>query len=280
MFRKLVKYEWAAMIRSMLPVYAAVIAVSVINSLFMNVGIDSGNPVFKLWNWICASFGGIAIFLYIAVMMALGAFTVVIIVQRFYKGLLGEEGYLMFTLPVKTWQLVFSKALVSLLIGALSAAAAVLSVGILMGAQFLEILSALPYTLGYLYETAMAYDRVWFIQTIFFGLEMLAALVFGCFAFFYHVYLAVSLGHLARKYKAALSVAWYIGINAILGFFTLNLLGAMGSIWDLPFSIAFPENGYWEIHVLGLGILFSQIVKTVLFSLGTNYILKNKLNLE
>lgn len=280
MFRKLVKYEWAAMIRSMLPVYAAVIAVSIINSLFMNVGIDSKNPVFELWNWICSSFGGIAIFLYVAVMMALGAFTVVVIVQRFYKGLLGEEGYLMFTLPVKTWQLVFSKALVSFLIGVLSAAAAVLSVGILMGAQFLEILSALPYTLGYLYETAMSYDRVWVIHTICFMLELLATLVFGCFAFFYHVYLAVSLGHLARKYKAALSVAWYIGINAILGFFTLNLLGAMGSIWNLPISISLPENGYWEIHVLGLGMMLSQVIKTVLFSIGANYILKNKLNLE
>ena len=52
--------------------------------------------------------------------MALGAYTCVVTIQRFYKGLLGQEGYLMFTLPVKNWQLVFSKALVSFFIGMVS----------------------------------------------------------------------------------------------------------------------------------------------------------------
>ena len=52
MFRKLVKYEWAAMIRTMFPMYAAVIVISLLNALFANVGIGSSSPLFELWDWI------------------------------------------------------------------------------------------------------------------------------------------------------------------------------------------------------------------------------------
>lgn len=42
-------------------------------------------------------------------MVALFVLTMIVIIQRFYKGLLCDEGYLMFTLPVKPWQLIATK---------------------------------------------------------------------------------------------------------------------------------------------------------------------------
>lgn len=37
MFRKLFKYEWTAMMRSLFPVYGAVLAVTVLNALMFHV---------------------------------------------------------------------------------------------------------------------------------------------------------------------------------------------------------------------------------------------------
>lgn len=39
--------------------------------------------------------------------------TAVILIQRFYKNLLGSEGYLMFTLPVTVSQHLFSKTIIA-----------------------------------------------------------------------------------------------------------------------------------------------------------------------
>ena len=46
---------------------------------------------------------------YVVLIISISAITLIIMVQRFYKNLLGDEGYLMFTLPVKTWQNVLNK---------------------------------------------------------------------------------------------------------------------------------------------------------------------------
>ena len=49
-------------------------------------------------------------FLFFGIMVV----SLVVVIQRFYKSLLGDEGYLMFTLPVETWKLVMSKLLVAI----------------------------------------------------------------------------------------------------------------------------------------------------------------------
>ena len=62
MFRKLVKYEWSAMIRSMMPIYGAAIAVSVLNSLFLNMFVEGDGPIARFWQWLTTYFGGIVCF--------------------------------------------------------------------------------------------------------------------------------------------------------------------------------------------------------------------------
>lgn len=277
MFRKLVKYEWAAMIRTMFPMYAAVIAISLLNALLANVGIDSSSPLFELWDWITSYFGGIVILLYVAILTGMGVVAFVVIARRFYKGLLGEEGYLMFTLPVKVWQLVFSKALASLLIGILSGAVAVLSIGILGGIEFFQALAVIPDLIKELYVQAMAYDKELFVQMALFGIEVLTILIIGGFAYIYQIYVAASLGHLSRNHKAAMSVVWYIVIDTAVSFVTLCIASG---VLRLPIDKFLPQHSYWGIHILGMTILFGELAKIMIFGIGTHYILKNKLNLE
>ena len=102
---KLIKYEFRSMIKQIGIVWLALPAVAVI---------------FSLSNWAISQmhiipdgmsiFGDIILlittFLYGGIFMALAAVTCLIVLMRFYKGLLRDEGYLMHTLPVKTWQLI------------------------------------------------------------------------------------------------------------------------------------------------------------------------------
>lgn len=115
MFRKLFKYEWTAMMRSLFPVYGAVLAVTVLNALMFHVIVPEAgraelldSPFLELIPWFTGA-------LYAAVLAALGVMTVLPVIQRFYKGLLKEEGYLMFTLPVESWKIVLAKALAAVL---------------------------------------------------------------------------------------------------------------------------------------------------------------------
>ena len=88
---KLLKYEWKACARTCLPLYGVLILMSLISRILYvipkNASLDFMLPA-------------ISSMLYMGVMMAAFVVTAVILIQRFYKNLLGSEGYLMFTLPV------------------------------------------------------------------------------------------------------------------------------------------------------------------------------------
>ena len=126
---KLLKYEWKACARTCLPMYAAVLLLAVVNRLTMTDRIQElmyGIPTALL------------ALLYVAVMVAVLVVTEVILIQRFYKSLLGDEGYLMFTLPVTVSQHIWAKTIIAVVMSIISIAAAVLSIGIIgSGAQML-----------------------------------------------------------------------------------------------------------------------------------------------
>ena len=65
---------------------------------------------------------------YVITLIGIFVATMLITIQRFYKSLLGDEGYLMFTLPVRPWQLITSKLIVSALWSIVSCVVAVGSI--------------------------------------------------------------------------------------------------------------------------------------------------------
>ena len=87
MLGKLLKYDFRSMFRVFLPLWGALLAISFINRLTLNSD-RMGLP------------GAVLFIAYIGIIFAVMAVTLVLVVQRFYNGLLKSEGYLMFTLPV------------------------------------------------------------------------------------------------------------------------------------------------------------------------------------
>ncbi len=101
MLGKLVKYELKACGRIFVPLYISILVVAAIIGMFSNTQI--------------LQVPTILMFVLMALFIALVVMTVVLILQRFKKNLLEDEGYLMFTLPVSTKSLILSKYLTSLI---------------------------------------------------------------------------------------------------------------------------------------------------------------------
>ena len=91
MLGKLIKYEFKATGRLLLPVYGALLLMGGVVNLGLT--LQGKLPVLKFAQ-------GVLIFAYVALMVAAFALSFFVVISRFYKNLICDEGYLMFTLPV------------------------------------------------------------------------------------------------------------------------------------------------------------------------------------
>ena len=144
MLKKLLKYEFRATARTFLLCYGGLLLLSIL------VGISVASSF-------APPYGGNDILMallftaYICLLAGIFVFTFINILQRFYKNLLGGEGYLMNTLPVKAWQLVASKLiagtfwyLASFLAAGLSLLLIVLMTDVSILGELLRGLAGLP----------------------------------------------------------------------------------------------------------------------------------------
>lgn len=271
MFGKLLKYEIKSISRSLLPLYAAVLAASVANGI-MGMGFFQNLIRYN------AFLGGIPYvitnFLYFGLNVAVFVVTLLIIIQRFYRGLLCDEGYLMFTLPVTAPQLVLSKLLVAGVMSIISCAVSFLSMMILAafyGGLQLPSLSDLAYGFGQL-GTVMP---TWPLAT----LEFFVALLLGLLGTVCMLYAAMAIGHLGRRHRVALSFAAYIGLNIAFQTISSVLLSLLD--WIGPgLSVFFMPSNEASLHLLMVLWILYNLVSLAAWFIITNVILSRRLNLE
>lgn len=266
---KLLKYEWKACARICLPLYGAVLLMSIINALMTTdhaQGFLNGIP------------SAILAMVFVALLVAVFVVTAVILIQRFYKNLLGDEGYLMFTLPVTVAQHIWSKVIVAVAVCLLSGIIAVLSISILgadtnlifaIGMVLHQVgttIAADPNALGYLFESILL---------------LLLSLASGVL----YLYLCMALGHLAKKHRVLMSVVWYFVLTTAAQFLlTFVLFGvANGPIETVMTALANALNGMPQqvlLHGVLLGFCVATAIPGAICYFGTHYILRHKLNLE
>ena len=125
MLRKLIKHELRATVRVMGPMHLLMLAAAVGGNIAVYHLVESDAAVLNM----------VGVFLLMVFVAAIaGAFIVsfVLMIQRFYKNLLRDEGYLMMTLPVTVHEHVLSKLIVSIIWAAATAVTTMLAMGILM----------------------------------------------------------------------------------------------------------------------------------------------------
>lgn len=188
----------------------------------------------------------------------------IFVALRFYNGLLGREGYLMFTLPTEPWKILTSKLISAAIfvwgttVLSLAGIVAIMAVMIegFAGADagiFLDILGS---------ELSFDWSMVITI------LGQMVSTVAGIL----QIYLACCLGHLCKGKRALFAVLFYFGINMGISILSVVLQNAffVGNVGSL--GLLATEALYYTIPFnLGLALLFFFLCE---------WILRTKLNLE
>ena len=131
MLKKLLKHEFRATARTYGGIYLALLAAAgLIGFSLRGDRATAQSHVFE-----------IGVTIYSLLVMALVIVTIVTVIQRFTKNLLGREGYLMHTLPVTEAQLVGSKLISSAVWLLASAVVGVVSLVVMfcVGADFTKL---------------------------------------------------------------------------------------------------------------------------------------------
>ncbi len=273
MLIKLLKYEFRSIGRQLIPLYLGVLALALINHLFwFSAPANSG---------LADTLGGIPAYAsmlgYIAVIVALFVITLLLIIQRFYKGLLTEEGYLMFTLPCKPWQLIAAKGITAAVMTAVGTCIGFLS-GMLMAlklsdwGEVFRAFGTIPW------DQMFKYHAFWPLYI----LELIVLIVVCLFGSIGHLYVAIALGHLSNKHRVSLAIVAYIGINIAMS----AIMMAIGQSIDI-FDINHMLNRWFygmhdaaQVHLLMLLLIVGNLIPAAIYFFGTNWILSRKLNLE
>lgn len=103
MLSKLLKYELRASGRILLPVYALLLASAGCCSLFYKLAAD--HPYRTGAASVLMGLLNVAFWIFV---VSTGAITALLMIYRFYKNYMTDEGYLMFTLPVNRHQLIWA----------------------------------------------------------------------------------------------------------------------------------------------------------------------------
>lgn len=254
MLRKLLKYDLRANIKIFLFIWPAIIVFAVLERLVISADLEG-----KLGTVLISTTTTIFVLGVIAACIV----SLVVSIVRFYSGLLRDEGYLMFTLPVKPWQLILSKFLTALLTVVVTAVISVLASWYLFDGinGFYEVAKLLWHKL----------DLPSGVTLLLVGAILLASV---CMLLM-QIYLSCSIGQLFKRHRILWSVLVYYGINILI-----EIVSVSGMIGFNAVSLANYSTTLAMANTLLGVVLAVQAALCVLFFFLSEHILRKKLNLE
>ncbi len=271
MLSKLMKYEVKATQRIFLPMYALIIVFAGINKLFMQLNFQRSDGMFSIAT-------GISMAVYVILIAATFVMTLVVMIQRFYKNLLGDEGYLSFTLPVKVHSHIDCKMLISLMWNVLSIVVAVLSVFILavssnMMKETREILTAIGK--DFQHYGGMA----WLV-----AVEAIVLILVSILVSTLQIYASITVGSYCSKHKLLAGFGAFIGFGVVQQIVGSILFGIYTGGQQMDYFLHSKTLTDWAMLQTAAGFLGASILFTLVFGAAfyffTNWLLSKKLNLE
>ncbi|MCM1330837.1 MAG: hypothetical protein NC253_15560 [Ruminococcus sp.] len=290
MLKKLIKYDLLADYKKYAVLYVSMLATSVLMLFFDKMTSWVNNNTFM------EVMAAIFAVLFFALAVISGVMLLVFSTVRFYKNIVRDEGYLMHTLPVPTWQLIASK-LISVYIWFLTT---LIVTGICSGIAFGEpfwlfkiidrnILSE-SFREGFMvgFNNASGSEMAITDSDMHLFAEMLGSyavlILLSPFMAMAHIYFSFALGNLFNKSKLGMSVLLYFAIQ-----FAESILGGMCSMFITPSFVAEAAKYEEEIpaavileffnSIMGVTLVTSAVL-SVGFLIGAERIFAKKLNLE
>jgi len=264
MLVKLLKHEFIATARILLPVMLAVLAAGALTAL---IGlISTGNQTFTV----------IFTSLYIIAIIGSGAAVLLVIIQRFWTNLLGREGYLMFTLPVKRRDLIISKLIPAVTWQVVNIIVVALSLLMIVAAWvpadlWPEITQGIMAAKSGLAASFPVNVKLLLIVFTVLTVISIASNVLM-------VYLSMALGQLANSGRVVISIAAYFGIYFGIQIIMTILLVAAGALMP-TFSTALEASAPAAIWGFLAFSTFISLVWTAVMYFVTEHLLHKRLNL-
>lgn len=266
MLRKLLKYEFKSTCRTFFVVYVVMAALSILTGAMdrVNAMFEAVLPIWVILTFLTALFFCAAVII-----------TTVLNINRFYKGLFKDEGYLVHTLPVRSWQLIAAK-LIPAVIWTI-ATVAVMMVSMIMMMVFSNALTVVDWggffsSLGYVLSRLDFADISGVLQILLMMLILLVGTIL-------QVYASLSVGQLFPRHRVAWSVAAWFVLGSVQSV-AMNLLDWLettfvlkdASMLELTFSGSFD---------LGFAIaMIYYLIWCAAFWAITQLVLSRGLNLE
>ncbi len=263
MLSKLLKYDFKNLYKTLLPIYLITFVITILTVILNNLSYTSN---------LFSTLNALMMLSYVVILMVLVVGTFFLNVRDFYLDFATERGYLINTLPVKKSSIITSKFITGLTTMISSLAVVFISFIILI--------------IGNGEWTNFANDIANILEDIpnyvVLSLTLITILMIVAYISGLAVcYLSIALGQLKNTNKLGFSFLAYIILYIIYEMYFTFALTFVGMISpDFVTSLDSEVGVISPVYILfgiliGLIIIFTAIVTPI-----TNYILKNKLNLE
>lgn len=267
MLGKLMKYGFRATAIYFLPIYVVLVLVSGLRYVVSLISQKFSNG-FSAFSGFSLS----AIYLLLALGLAITTFIVIII--RFYKNLLGTEGYLMFTLPVSVEQNILAKLIPSVVWFFGSCVLGMLTIAPAMGLRFNDN----PFTM-------FTGIRLGDVPEILLAVLMVIGSIAGTFLFYY---LCMCIGQMFNSHRFLASAGAYIVIQTVLQILGIAFIWICASSFSSQAFVAWLSNAFAFLDKIPSGsLIYLFLIAANILSYGIaaalffidSAILRKRLNL-
>ncbi len=266
MLRKLYKHEFHLLLRSLFPIYAALGLFAVVCKLTSLIEID---------NVIYEAVMGFSTVFYVVSILAMFVVGMVIIVVRFYKNLLSQEGYLTFSLPFTATEHIVCKLICAAAMMLLNGIAVIFSLIIVgLGSELMdEIIEILPIMFK---EVFAGYSAL--SVTLFF-IQIFIMIVISMFQSVLMYYTAMAIGQQFRN-KIGGSVIAYIGLYVATETFSTITILPLIFIYGNTLNDKLNSGNIMAIQGVFLYAMVLSLILGLVYFFITRHFLSKKLNLE
>ncbi|MDO4488592.1 MAG: ABC-2 transporter permease [Eubacteriales bacterium] len=275
MLGRLIKYEFKATARPIVPVSLMALVLSIVAKYLLPI-LDNYDNV------ICKTFFFVGNVLFSSSFVALAVVTILIIIERFRKHVLGDEGYVTNTLPVTAHEIIWSKLIVFFvwmifiaIIVALSSFIYVVGfegyrferTGFLFSRFFSELWQDLRDSGASLFDLIL-----WCIECALMVFIMYASAVLS-------VYASIMLGQQLPKYKAAAAIVIFTVMTSTMSSAAVVLLATLETMGNVSqfLTHVFEESNY---HLGAIFVIIGMLIPAAIYYFITACGMKNRLNLE
>ena len=265
MLRKLMKHEFRATGRVMGPLFGLLLIAAIAARFSVGVLLESSARFLNL-------LGGLFTTAFVIAIVGVCVMSLVLMINRFRTNLLGDEGYIMFTLPASVHQQIWSKLIVSA-VWFIAAGIAVAAASFILVAQqgfWLEIRRGFAEIFRHL-TAYYAFNGTAFL------FELLALIFVGCCVLCLEFYAAMAIGHSFAAHKVLYSVLSFLGLQFVMQLLSGGIL--VGTNYDI-LVVALPSDGVLTMHSVMLTMIVSTAVFGAVYYVITTMFLKKRLNLE